>query len=130
MKKSSYKVLVVDDDKFLLDIYAVKFKQEGMSVSTAVGGKEALEVLSKDSSFDAVLLDIVMPDMDGLELFKEIKEKKYASGSAIIILTNQGQQEDIDRAKEAGVDGYIIKASTLPSEVLSQVIGIIENKQP
>ena len=107
----------------------MKFKEQGMVTEAVFNGHEALEKLSADNSFDVILLDLIMPSMDGFELLKQIREKKLARKSAIVILSNQGQQSDIDKAEQFNVDGYIIKASTIPSEVLSKVVDIVDEKQ-
>jgi len=127
-KRTKYKILLIDDDRFLIDMYSLKFREGGLSVETVFSGQEALERIENKSDFDVILMDLIMPVMDGFELLKEIREKKLAKDSAIIILSNQGQQSDIDRVKKYEIDGYIIKASTIPSEVLSTVISIADKK--
>lgn len=119
------KILIVDDDKFLLDIYSLKFKSKGYEVDTAFGGEEAIKKL-RDNKPDILLLDIVMPGMDGIETLQKIKDEKLEDGITRIVLSNQSQQTDIDKATALGVDGYIIKASCTPSEVLSKVEEIIK----
>jgi len=127
-KNKKYKMLLVDDDRFLVDMYSMKFKEHGMVVEAVFDGHEALDKLSEDNSFDIILLDLIMPSMDGFELLKQIREKKLAEKTAVIILSNQGQQSDIDKAEKYNVDGYIIKASTIPSEVLDKVLEIAGEK--
>jgi CheY-like chemotaxis protein len=78
---------------------------------------------------DVILLDIVMPYMDGLELLKTIRTENLAPDAIVVMLTNQSQSSDIERAKELKVDGYIVKASTIPSEVLHEVEKIYEAKK-
>lgn len=124
MANKSYSVTFVDDDKFLLNMYAMKFTKEGMKVNTIAGPEEALEKLREGLKQDILLLDVVMPGMDGIELLTKIREEKLAETSIVIILSNQGQQSDIDRAKALGIHGYIVKATTIPSEVLSEVLRI------
>lgn len=119
------KILIVDDDKFLLDIYSLKFKSGGFEVDTAFGGEDALKKIREDAP-DILLLDIVMPGMDGIEVLQTIRGEKIGSGMTIIILSNQSQQSDVDKATALGVDGYIIKASSTPSEVLAKVKEIIK----
>ena len=115
-------VLIVDDDKFLLDMYAMKFSEQGFSVMTAMNGTDALTKLSaKDVTPDIVLLDIVMPGTDGFEVLAQIKEKKLIPTSLIIVLSNLGQKEDIDKGMSLGADGYIVKASATPTEVVAKV---------
>lgn len=121
-----YRIYLVDDDRFLLDMYAVKFRAAGHEVTALQGGEAALEALRKDPAPDAVLLDIIMPMVDGFEVLETIKKEGLAQGSKIIVLSNQGASQDIERAMGLGAAGYIIKASAIPSEVFSETIKIIE----
>ena len=123
-----YKILIVDDDKLLLDMYSVKFDQQGFDVVIGIGGEDALAKLRDGLNPDVILLDLVMPDVDGFDFFEIINREKLCENPIVIILTNQGQESDIKRAKELGAAGYIVKASALPSEVLEQVMKIIEEK--
>lgn len=126
---SAQKVFFVDDDKFLLDMYAVKFGKAGYDVKTADSTDSALKMLADGYAPDVMLLDIVMPGMDGLELAATIRKERLAPNAAIIMLTNQGASDDIARAKKLNVDGYIVKATTIPSEVLAEVEKIIASKK-
>lgn len=119
------KVLIVDDDTFLLDMYSVKFKEEGFTVIPALGSVDALEKLEEGIDPEAMLLDVVMPAMDGFELLTKIKSEKMAPNAKIIFLSNLGQQSDIEKGKELGADGYIVKASATPSEVVEQVMSLL-----
>jgi CheY-like chemotaxis protein len=123
---NSYRIYLVDDDRFLLDMYAVKFKAAGHEVTAFSGGRELLETLRAQPAPDAVLLDVVMPEMDGFETLGAIRKDNLAATSKLIMLTNQGQESDIEKAKALHVDGYIIKASAIPSEVFAETISIIE----
>tara|TARA_B100000745_G_scaffold217478_1_gene144624 strand:+ start:1026 stop:1442 length:417 start_codon:yes stop_codon:yes gene_type:complete len=125
-----YNVFIVDDDKFLLDMYSMKFTEKGFQVDIAFGSVEALEKLKGGFKPDIILLDIVMPTMDGFELLSEIKKNSYASGAVIVILSNLGQQEDVDKGTQLGADGYIIKASSTPTEVVEKVLDIAKKKTP
>jgi len=122
------KILLVDDDKFLIDMYSLKFRQNNWDVDTVFRAQEAIDKIEEDDHYDVVLLDLIMPAMDGFELLKIIRERKLCPETALVILSNQGQQSDIDKAEEYLVDGYIIKASTIPSEVVAQVTEILNNK--
>lgn len=119
------KILLVDDDAFLRDMYATKFTEAGDEVSVAQDGMRALSLLEADT-YDVVIMDMVMPGMSGVELLTEVKKNEKASKSKCIILSNQGEQEDIAAADAAGADGYIIKAESIPSEVVTKVHNIIK----
>ncbi|TSA43770.1 response regulator [bacterium] len=124
----AYHIYLTDDDRFLLDLYAVKFRNAGHDVSVFGGGEELLAALRKDGTPtpDAILLDIIMPGVGGFEALEAIRKENLAKGAKIIILSNQGQDSDIERAKQLAADGYIIKASAIPSEVLAETLRTIE----
>lgn len=119
------KVLIVDDDKFLLDMYTVKFTENNFDVIAALGSVEALNKIKEGIDPDIALLDVVMPAMDGFELLETIKRDKLAPRAKVIILSNLGQQSDIDKGNALGADGYIVKANATPSEVVEKVRQII-----
>ena len=125
----TYRVYLVDDDRFLLDLYAVKFRNAGHDVHIFNGGEELLMFLRKNGTVapDAILLDIIMPGMTGFETIEAVRKEKLAQGSKIIFLSNQGQDSDVEKAKQFSADGYIIKASAIPSEVFIETIRIIES---
>lgn len=122
------KILIVDDDKFLLDMYSLKFSKGGYEVNTAFNGEEALAKIKDGYIPDVILSDVIMPVMDGLQFLKTFRELKLAPNATVIVLSNQGQNEDIEAAKKLGIDGYIVKALTIPSEVLEQVDVIHKGK--
>lgn len=124
-----YKILIVDDDKFLLNMYSIKFQKEKFDVTVASDGMEALKKLQEGLYPDAIVLDIVMPVMDGLECLEKIRSEDLAKNATILILSNQGQSSDIDKAKRLGIDGYIVKATTIPSEVVTEVQRMLANKK-
>lgn len=125
MNTENKKILIVDDDAFLIDMYALKFTQNNFIVSTAFNGKEAIEKLKAGFSPDIILLDIMMPEMDGFEMLEKINAENISPSSVKIILSNKGQQSDIDTGMKLGASGYIIKASNTPAEVVSQVNEIL-----
>ena len=124
----AYRIYLVDDDRFLLDLYAIKFKNAGHEVSVFGGGEDLLAALRKEgvAAPDAILLDVIMPGRSGFETLEVIRKEQLAKGSKIIILSNQGQDSDFEKAKELAADGYIIKASAIPSEVLTETVRTIE----
>ncbi len=123
------KILIVDDDKFLLGMYSMKFGKNGFDVKIASGGEEALATLKSGWTPDILLLDLIMPVMDGFSIYETVKKENLAPNVIAVMLTNQGLQSDINRAKELGFHGYIVKATTIPSEVVSEVIGIYEKNK-
>ncbi len=126
--KSKYKILIVDDDKFLLDMYAVKFEQSGFEVAASLGSMEAIARLKDGFLPNVILTDILMPAMSGFEFLSEIKKEGLAKEAKTIILSNMGEKTDLDRGEELKVDGYIIKASMVPSEVVNKVTEVIKGK--
>jgi DNA-binding response OmpR family regulator len=126
----SYRIHLVDDDHFLLDMYAVKFKAAGHEVTAHQGGEDLLKDLrEKKEAPDAILLDIIMPNMDGFQVLEAIKKENLVPKTTkIIVLSNQGQDSDIEKATKLGADGYIVKASAIPSEVLAETVAMIEKK--
>lgn len=120
------KILLIDDDRFLLDMYLLKFKKSGIAIDTSSSSTGALEKMRGDSSYNIVLMDIIMPGMDGLELLKTMRDEKLLPNATVVMLTNQA--DDYEKAKALGVDGYIVKATTIPSEVVEQVLAIYKNK--
>ena len=123
-----FKVLLVDDDQFLLKMYTIKFQKSGFDVEAAAGGLDALSKIRNGFAADILLLDLVMPGMDGLELLERIKKENLMPKALFVILTNQGQSTDIEKAKKMGIDGYIVKALSIPSEVVEEVKDIIKKK--
>jgi CheY-like chemotaxis protein len=127
METEPKKILIVDDDSFLLDMYSLKFSKSNFNVSTALGPESALEKLRQGLSPEIILLDIMMPVMDGFELLAKIKEENISPNSIVIFLSNRGQPSDITQAEFLGASGYIVKASSTPSEVIDKVVNIINN---
>lgn len=124
MAAKKYSVLIVDDDKFLLEMYRKKFAESVASVDLAVGPVEALEKLRGGSKVDILILDIIMPNMDGIELLETIRKEKLAPDAVVIMLTNEGSSERIEEAKALGINGYIVKATSIPSEVVEETLKI------
>lgn len=119
------KLLLIDDDAFLRDMYAIKFKESGYEVETSEGGSDALRKVQRSEGLDVILLDMIMPGMSGVEMIRTIREKFPELKAKCIVLSNQGQPEDIKNAKAAGAVGYIIKAESIPSDVVKKVEELI-----
>jgi CheY-like chemotaxis protein len=119
------KIILVDDDDFLLDMYATKFGNSGIVVISCKSGEALFEALKTESDAKAILLDIVMPGMNGLEILEQMRKDKLAENIPVIMLTNQNDENDVKKAQELGVKGYIVKSSATPSEVVDQVMQYI-----
>ncbi len=94
-----------------------------------MGSIDALKIIHDGYTPDIILLDLVMPGMDGLELLAKIKAENLAPKATVIMLTNQGQPSDIKRAEDIGVAGYIVKATTIPSEVVDEVVKLYQARK-
>ncbi len=122
------KILLVDDDAFLRDMYAKKFSAGGDQIDSADSGATALQKIRQEDPYDLVLLDMVMPGITGVELIAALLEHAPEPHPVIVVLSNQGQQEDIEAAAAAGAKGYIVKAETVPSDVVKMVHDIVSKK--
>src|SRR3989344_2149537 len=97
MENTQLKILLVDDDRFLLDMYSLKFKKSGLEIDAVGTSLSALEKLRTGNVYDILILDIIMPTMDGLELLKTIRTEKLVPNAVVIMLTNQ--TDDLEKAK-------------------------------
>src|SRR3989344_2927461 len=99
------KILIVDDDQYLLDMYVLKFKQAGFDVEAATGSSDALTKIKGGMVPDIILSDVIMmPGMDGFEFIDTVKKSNLAPNACYVILSNMGQQSDIDRGQKLGID--------------------------
>jgi len=121
-------ILLVEDDQFLIDIYTTKLKDSGFSVEVAKEGESALRKLNEEK-FDLLLLDIVLPQIDGWEILEKIKNEKPKTKNLenlkIVILSNLGQKEEVERGLRLGATKYLIKAHYTPSEVVEEIKEIL-----
>lgn len=124
--KKKYSVLIVDDDKFLLEMYRKKFARYEIEAELSIGSADALAKLRAGAAPDVLVLDIIMPGMDGLELLETIRKENLAANSIIIMLTNESEAAKIEHAKSLHVAGYIVKATSIPSEVVEEIIKIAD----
>ena len=128
MEGEKKKILIVDDDSFLLDMYALKFSQNNFEVYAAGGAAQAIEKLKSGIVPDVLMMDIIMPEMNGFEMLDKINKENLSPNSTKIFLSNKSQQEDIEEGEKLGASGYIVKANSTPTEVIEQVVKILEKK--
>jgi len=120
----SKKILLVEDDPFLVDIYTTKFKEAGFSIEIAFKGEEGLRKI-KEGKFEFLVLDIVLPEIDGWEILKRIKNEKARNKNLkdlkIVILSNLGQKEEVEKGLKLGATKYLIKAHFTPSQIVEEI---------
>lgn len=117
-------ILLVEDDRFILEMYAEKMQKAGFKVEVAEDGTAAFNK-AKEVIPDVILLDIIIPKMDGFEVLKAIKSEINLKNIPVVLLTNLGQKQSIEKGLKAGASDYIIKAHFTPSEVLNKIEQII-----
>lgn len=118
-------ILLVEDDPFLVDIYTTKLKETGFEVEVANDGEEALRKIEEKKP-DLMLLDIVLPKIDGWETLKRIKENKEFEDLKVVILSNLYQKSEIEKGLKFGAIKYLIKAHFTPSEIIKEVKKILK----
>ena len=114
------KVMVVEDDPMIMDMYVHKFQQEGFVVVGHDRGDGVVELAEKEQP-RILLLDIMLPGLDGFSVLQSLKENAKTKAIGVIMLTNLGQEEDKAKGQQLGALGYIVKASKTPGEVVKQV---------
>ena len=120
------KILIIEDDNFLLEMLAKTTIKEGLDIEIAVNGEDGLEKIG-GGKFDLILLDLVLPKMHGLEVLTKLKEEN--NPTPVIVLSNLFDQESIDKATALGAKDYIIKAQSIPKDIVQKVKTFLsENK--
>jgi DNA-binding response OmpR family regulator len=113
-------VLLIEDDAFLASMYVTKLELENFTATLATDGKQGLEKAQLELP-DCILLDILLPKMNGFEVLKALKDNSATANIPVILLTNLGQKQDVARGLSLGAADYLIKAHFLPSEVIMKV---------
>lgn len=114
------KVLLVEDDPFLVDIYSTKFKESGFEIEVVQKGDEAFDKV-KEIKPDIILLDILLPGTSGWDILKKIREDKKLKDIKVVILSNLGEEGEVEKGVFLGADKYIVKAYYTPAEVVKEV---------
>ena len=122
--KNMTKIMIVDDDSMISDIYQKKFSDQGFDVLVATSGEQALEMAKKEK-IDLVVLDLLIPRLDGFEVIKQLRGGNYAKDMKIIVSSNLSEKSNRDRAFELGADDFIIKAQFTPSQLVEKIKKII-----
>ena len=119
----SKKILVVEDDRFLRELITQKLSREGYDVIEAVDGEEG--VVKAEEKPDIILMDLILPGIDGFEAIAKIKENTELENIPIIILSNLGQRDDVERGLKLGATDFLIKAHFTPGEIIEKVEKIL-----
>lgn len=114
------KILLIEDDNFLVEMYKLRFEKEGFEMVIAMDGQEGIDAAKKEKP-DLILLDMVLPRKDGYEVLEELKDDEETKDISVIILSNLGQNAEIKKGKEKGAEDYIIKASLTPAQLVEKV---------
>ena len=117
-------ILVVEDDKFLRELISQKLLKEGYNVSQAIDGEEGVKKI-KEEKPALVLLDLILPGIDGFEVLSQMKREKDLESIPVIILSNLGQKEDVEKGLKLGATDYLIKAHFTPGEIIEKIKTIL-----
>lgn len=118
------KILLVEDDAFLAGMYVAKLNLEGFEVILASDGEKGLK-LAQSELPQVMLLDIILPKMSGFDVLKDLKENAKTKKIPVILLTNLGQRDDVQKGLDLGAEDYLIKAHFMPSEVVEKIKKLI-----
>lgn len=128
MKASKKTILIIDDDEFLTALYAEKFMRSGYNVEVAKDGDTGIEMIAQLRP-DAVILDILMPGKNGVDVLKAVRTNQQIKGQLVIVLSNLDEQQKIAECKHHNVFDYIIKAHVTPDEIVSRVQHMLETEK-
>ncbi|MBI4779519.1 response regulator [Candidatus Falkowbacteria bacterium] len=125
MPKNKIKILLVEDDSFLLGMYATKFEMENFMVVMAEDGEKAIRLAPKELP-DIILLDIILPKVNGFEVLRQFKANPATANIPVILLTNLSQKDEIEQGLKMGAEDYLIKAHFMPSEVVDKIKKVLD----
>jgi len=126
-KLNKIKILVIEDDPFLSSMYSTKFELEDFDVKSAEDGEQGL-VVAAEFVPDIILLDIMMPKLDGFGVLERLKKSEKLKNIPVILLTNLNQKDEVQRGLSLGADDYLIKAHFMPSEVVDKIKKILKKE--
>ncbi len=128
-KNRSKTILVVEDEEYLRDLYVQILKQEEYNVEAVVNGEEAYQKMSQND-YDLVILDVILPKMDGLQVVDKLKKEGRAVSKNVVLLSNLGQELVVAKAIDLGVRGYMVKSDYTPEELVKEVAGYLSDDGP
>ncbi len=121
------KVLVVEDEAFLSSLIKEALTRAGFSVDLAIDGDTAFNLLSQTMP-DIILLDLILPGISGFDILKKLKEDEQTKAIPVIIISNLGSTDEIQKGLDAGADAYLIKAQVLPVDIINKIHEILKNR--
>ncbi len=121
------KVLVVEDEAFLSSLIKEALTRAGFSVDLAIDGDTAFNLLSRTKP-DIILLDLILPGISGFDILKKLKEDEQTKAIPVIIISNLGSTDEIQKGLDAGADAYLIKAQVLPVDIINKIREILKNR--
>jgi CheY-like chemotaxis protein len=120
-------ILIIEDDPYILKMYKLKLEIEGFKVETAVNGKLGVEAVKKNVP-DLILLDILMPEMDGFEVLDHLKASQKTKEVPVLVLSNLDKEDHINKAMSFGIQGFILKSQYTPNQVVETIRGVVKHK--
>jgi len=118
-------ILVIEDDKFLRELITQKLIKEDFEVSEAVDGEEGIKKI-KEEKPDLILLDLILPGIDGFEVLSQMKKESTLASIPVIILSNLGQKDDVEKGLKMGAIDYLIKAHFTPGEIIDKIKAVLK----
>ena len=123
--KKKILIALVEDDQLIAEMYVTKFKKEGFDIQHALDGLAGLELVKKINP-DIILLDIIMPKLDGFQVLQQLRAEVAFKATPIILLTNLGQEEDVEKGRQLGATDYFIKTNFTPAAIVDKVKAILK----
>ena len=128
MSDKKVKVAIIEDDMAIVQMYRTKFETEGYDVATAPDGASGLDLIEKFGP-DIILLDLMMPNMNGLDMLKQLRSQASGRDAKVVVLTNMGDTETATKVYKMAADDYIVKAEMTPKQVAERVKELLAKKQ-
>ncbi|MGD8744245.1 MAG: response regulator [Candidatus Woesebacteria bacterium] len=119
-KTQTKKLLLIEDDVMLVNMYKAKFVNEGYEIESATDGKNGLALVPQVNP-DLVILDLMLPRLSGIEVLEELKKDEKLKNIPVVVLTNLSEEKETQKALELGADGYLVKADLTPSQLVEKI---------
>jgi len=121
----AHAILIIEDDNFLQGLEAKKMKKEGYDVYTAGNSVEAFRIIDKKIKIDMILLDLMLPDVDGFEILRRIRATPDVSSTPVIVFSNLSEEKDIEKAKQLGISEFMVKSNFTLDQLADEVKAIL-----